>query len=122
MVGLIFRAEIRPEIKMTGTRLIKAVCALFAATILAAALLTGTASPSGAASRIKDVTNFEGIRDNLLVGYGLVVGLNNTGDTLRDGVVAVFEFDQRGDPAVEPDPAAVLDVAKDEGLPVLKHQ
>ena len=44
------------------------------------------------------------------------------GDTLRDGVVAVLEIDQRGDPAVEPDPAAVLDAAKDEGLPVLKHQ
>ena len=44
------------------------------------------------------------------------------GDPLRDGVVAVFEFDQPRDPAVEPDPAAVLDAAKDEGLPVLKHQ
>ena len=85
MVGLKFRAEIRPEIKITGPSLIKTVFGLFAATILAAALLTGTASPGGAASRIKDVTNFEGIRDNLLVGYGLVVGLNNTGDTLRDG-------------------------------------
>ncbi|MFP6761053.1 MAG: flagellar basal body P-ring protein FlgI [Rhodospirillales bacterium] len=37
------------------------------------------------ASRIKDIANFEGIRDNLLVGYGLVVGLNNTGDTLANG-------------------------------------
>ena len=27
-------------------------------------------------SRIKDVADFEGVRDNLLVGYGLVVGLN----------------------------------------------
>ena len=38
-----------------------------------------------ATSRIKDIANFEGVRDNLLVGYGLVVGLNNTGDTLADG-------------------------------------
>ncbi|MBF0560966.1 MAG: flagellar basal body P-ring protein FlgI [Alphaproteobacteria bacterium] len=40
---------------------------------------------SGAAlaqSRIKDIADFEGIRDNLLVGYGLVVGLNGTGDGL----------------------------------------
>ena len=37
------------------------------------------------ASRIKDIADFEGVRDNLLVGYGLVVGLNNTGDTLADG-------------------------------------
>jgi len=33
-----------------------------------------------AASRIKDVASFEGVRDNQLVGYGLVVGLNGTGD------------------------------------------
>ncbi|MBZ5495450.1 MAG: flagellar basal body P-ring protein FlgI [Acidobacteriia bacterium] len=32
------------------------------------------------ASRIKDIASFEGVRDNQLVGYGLVVGLNGTGD------------------------------------------
>src|SRR3990172_11242170 len=32
------------------------------------------------ASRIKDVAAFEGVRDNQLVSYGLVVGLNGTGD------------------------------------------
>lgn len=32
--------------------------------------------------RIKDITKFAGVRDNQLVGYGLVVGLNGTGDTL----------------------------------------
>ncbi len=37
-----------------------------------------------AASRLKDVVNFEGVRDNMLVGYGLVVGLNGTGDTLTN--------------------------------------
>ena len=36
--------------------------------------------PSPAASRIKDVAAFEGVRDNQLAGYGLVVGLNGTGD------------------------------------------
>ena len=39
-----------------------------------------------AQSRIKDVADFEGIRDNLLVGYGLVVGLNGTGDDLGAAV------------------------------------
>lgn len=34
------------------------------------------------ASRIKDIVDFEGIRDNQLIGYGLVVGLNGTGDSL----------------------------------------
>lgn len=37
-----------------------------------------------AASRLKDVVNFEGVRDNMLVGYGLVVGLNGSGDTLTN--------------------------------------
>ncbi len=32
--------------------------------------------------RIKDIVNFEGVRDNQLVGYGLVVGLNGTGDSI----------------------------------------
>jgi flagellar P-ring protein FlgI len=40
------------------------------------------ATPSAAThvARIKDLTTVEGIRDNQLVGYGLVVGLNGTGD------------------------------------------
>ena len=40
--------------------------------------------PAEAASRIKDLVDFEGIRENQLVGYGLVVGLNGTGDSLRN--------------------------------------
>ena len=30
---------------------------------------------------VRDITNIEGVRDNLLVGYGLVMGLRGTGDT-----------------------------------------
>ncbi len=41
-------------------------------------------SNAHAASRLKDVVNFEGVRDNMLVGYGLVVGLNGTGDSLTN--------------------------------------
>ncbi len=37
-----------------------------------------------AASRIKDLVDVEGIRDNMLVGYGLVVGLNGSGDSLKN--------------------------------------
>ena len=33
-------------------------------------------------TRIKDIVNIEGVRDNQLIGYGLVVGLNGTGDSL----------------------------------------
>ncbi len=35
-------------------------------------------------SRVKDLVDVEGIRDNMLVGYGLVVGLNGSGDSLRN--------------------------------------
>ena len=41
-------------------------------------------SPAHATSRIKDLANVEGVRQNQLVGYGLVVGLNGTGDTLNN--------------------------------------
>ena len=49
------------------------------------ALSIGLPSSAGAASRIKDIVDFEGIRENQLVGYGLVVGLNGTGDSLSNG-------------------------------------
>jgi flagellar P-ring protein precursor FlgI len=42
--------------------------------------------PAHGQVRIKDITDFEGVRDNLLVGYGLVVGLNGTGDGLGNSV------------------------------------
>ncbi len=54
---------------------------LFSAVFIAATLCAG---PSFAKSRIKDIVEFEGVRDNMLVGYGLVVGLNGTGDSLRN--------------------------------------
>jgi flagellar P-ring protein precursor FlgI len=40
------------------------------------------ANPAHATSRIKDIVDIEGVRDNQLVGYGLVVGLNGSGDSL----------------------------------------
>ena len=40
-------------------------------------------NPAAAVSRIKDIADFEGVRDNQLVGYGLVVGLNGTGDNIK---------------------------------------
>ena len=55
-----------------------------AAALLLTSLLFGTpAHPeaAGRLARIKDVATIEGIRDNQLVGYGLVVGLRGTGDS-----------------------------------------
>jgi flagellar P-ring protein precursor FlgI len=56
-----------------------------AALLAPAALAPGAASAS-AASRVKDIVDFEGIRENMLVGYGLVVGLNGTGDSLNKSI------------------------------------
>ena len=64
----------------------------FAVTVTALVLLCGGGAASAAdtpyrasaTSRIKDLANIEGVRQNQLIGYGLVVGLNGTGDTLNN--------------------------------------
>ncbi|MEQ9640475.1 MAG: flagellar basal body P-ring protein FlgI [Alphaproteobacteria bacterium] len=56
---------------------------LVGALALAATLFT-ISDAAAATSRIKDIVEVEGIRDNILIGYGLVVGLNGTGDGLRN--------------------------------------
>ncbi|MCU0832682.1 MAG: flagellar basal body P-ring protein FlgI [Rhizobiaceae bacterium] len=53
----------------------------FAAAILLAALAV---FPAHAMSRVKDITQVQGLRGNQLIGYGLVVGLSGTGDSLRN--------------------------------------
>lgn len=54
--------------------------------IVAACFAAFSLSPSLALakSRIKDIVDFEGVRENMLVGYGIVVGLAGTGDTLNN--------------------------------------
>lgn len=47
------------------------------------ALVLGGAD-ARASSRIKDLADVEGVRENLLIGYGLVVGLDGTGDRIRN--------------------------------------
>jgi flagellar P-ring protein precursor FlgI len=52
--------------------------------ILPAILLSlGLIVEAHAAARIKDITAIQGVRDNQLIGYGLVIGLAGTGDSLR---------------------------------------
>lgn len=58
----------------------------FSLVISAALLLNVPTLPASAGTRVKDISNFEGVRDNMLVGYGLVVGLNATGDSLTKSV------------------------------------
>jgi len=58
-------------------RLIGSLC-------LALAVFAAGPEPALGASRIKDIVDFENVRENQLIGYGLVVGLNGTGDMLRN--------------------------------------
>ena len=51
---------------------------LTTAKILSLLLLACLLPARGA--RLKDLASIEGVRDNMLIGYGLVVGLNGTGD------------------------------------------
>lgn len=78
----------------------KAICltAIGAMTALSAVTLPAqTASAQALQTRVKDIVRFEGVRENLLVGYGLVVGLNGTGDSLNsapfteESLVAMLE-------------------------------
>ncbi|ALO39550.1 flagellar basal body P-ring protein FlgI [Alcaligenes faecalis] len=50
------------------------------AAMLAAGLLL---APASQAERIKDLASIQGVRDNPLIGYGLVVGLDGSGDQVR---------------------------------------
>ncbi len=56
---------------------------LFAALLLP---LLFAATPAAAQVRVKDITDVDGVRGNQMVGYGLVVGLNGTGDMLNNSV------------------------------------
>src|SRR5450756_310884 len=60
-----------------AARVLRVACAALSALAL-------SAPPASATSRIKDLANIEGVRQNQLIGYGLVVGLNGTGDTLNN--------------------------------------
>lgn len=80
---------------MSQSHHLKTICrSLF----IMALLLTAFISAAQAApTRIKDIVYIEGVRNNMLVGYGLVVGLNGTGDSLnnapmtRQSVTAMLE-------------------------------
>ncbi|MGO4711842.1 flagellar basal body P-ring protein FlgI [Bradyrhizobium sp. 2TAF24] len=52
--------------------------------LLSAALLLLSVTAADAAVRIKDIAHLKGVRENQIIGYGLVVGLKGTGDTLRN--------------------------------------
>jgi flagellar P-ring protein precursor FlgI len=52
--------------------------------LTALALVAALAPVAEAGVRIKDIASIRGVRANQLIGYGLVIGLNGTGDSLRN--------------------------------------
>jgi flagellar P-ring protein precursor FlgI len=67
--------------KMSLKRMHKGILTGVVIVLLAALFLPASAG----AARIKDIASIGGIRDNQLVGYGLVVGLMNSGDSVKNG-------------------------------------
>jgi len=64
-------------------RVRKYIFALFM--LMTAMVIALSFAPAAKAEgRLKDIAAFEGVRDNILMGYGLVVGLNGTGDKLKN--------------------------------------
>lgn len=59
----------------------KSRIAIALASVALSASMSSFAEPVSQKARVKDVATIEGIRDNQLVGYGLVVGLRGTGDS-----------------------------------------
>lgn len=55
---------------------------LILASVSILCIVTTSTAQADITTRIKDIVEFEGVRKNMLIGYGLVVGLNGTGDTL----------------------------------------
>jgi len=74
--------------------------------ITAVCFLLHTLLGTAQGSRIKDIADLEGVRDNQLIGYGLVIGLNGTGDDIKKSVFtkqAMINMIKRMGMAITPD-------------------
>ena len=81
------RGHLRPKcVNRLTLQFFMALAILFftAAELSAATSLPVEQNQSSAAARqvrLRDISSFEGVRDNMLIGYGLVAGLKRTGDS-----------------------------------------
>ncbi len=74
-------------LQITGSRKkteSKALFAMLAFLFAIFTILVALSDAQAASARIKDIVDIEGVRENQLIGYGLVVGLNGTGDSLNN--------------------------------------
>ncbi|MEW6599408.1 MAG: flagellar basal body P-ring protein FlgI [Nitrospirota bacterium] len=63
------------------------------------------------AERIKDIASFEGVRDNQLIGYGLIVGLNGTGDKGKTAIQSISSMLERMGVTVNPNDIKTKSIA-----------
>jgi len=70
----------------TGWKLFVYSAFLISGILATFALLLISSPNANAGTRVKDIVSVQGVRDNILVGYGLVVGLNGTGDKLNNSI------------------------------------
>ncbi|NDE91000.1 MAG: flagellar basal body P-ring protein FlgI [Alphaproteobacteria bacterium] len=94
----------------------KSITSMIVSALLLIALLCPVIG-NAASVRIKDITDIDGVRDNMLVGYGLVVGLNGSGDSLSNspftakslvGMLERLGINTRGDSLKTKNVAAVM--------------
>lgn len=72
------------ERHQSGNLTMRLIRTITAVTLSLALILSSMTPLQAAPARIKDIVDMEGVRENQLVGYGLVVGLNGTGDSLNN--------------------------------------
>ncbi len=75
----------RSKLTRSGSTILRVSCGLLTPHLLLFTLICVLSPVSGDAARIKDIASIEGVRDNQLIGYGLVVGLDRTGDSVVGG-------------------------------------
>jgi flagellar P-ring protein precursor FlgI len=76
--NLVYGYEVRKErFFMKADKIFKSMLILFTVSVVVAS--------SAYAARLKDIASIGGVRDNQLIGYGLVVGLDGTGDSIKNG-------------------------------------
>lgn len=67
-----------------GRSLVSALSGIAIVSLASLSLMIPSTSSYAKTVRIKDIVDIEGVRDNMLIGYGLVVGLNGSGDSLNN--------------------------------------
>ncbi|MGD9330953.1 MAG: flagellar basal body P-ring protein FlgI [Desulfobacterales bacterium] len=83
------------------------------AVVVFIALLTVIGAATAQAARIKDIANIRGVRQNQLVGYGLVVGLDGSGDSNKSifTVQSLASLLEKMGVTIDPDDLKVKNVA-----------